>query len=828
MSRRKKKSTPSTDSKSGAVPDLGRRFGRVWLPLVCVGIAILVGWVVKRGQAGRGEKGMMGHGDVEKAVFAVEVEGTVFSRYAGSTACRDCHADAFAKWQGSHHGLAERRMDAQLDGAAFEPAKEIKAGSQVSEARVRDGKFELVTAGLKAAQETFVPERAIGVDPLRQYLVAAPGGRWQATELAFDPHQQEWFDVYGNEDRRPGEWGHWTGRGMTWNQMCVSCHNTRVRKNYEVATDSYHTAMAEMTVGCEACHGPMRVHVDWQRGYAAKHGGSAQSLVLSAQSDDKKAYPTKTGDPTLVKMSRDQMLDTCGMCHARRAELTGDFAPGEKFFDHFALSVPDESELFYPDGQVHEEDYEFTSFLGSKMHAAGVRCMDCHDPHTSKNPVEGNALCMRCHGAAVVAVPGVAVAPQIVDPDHSFHKAGTVGSRCVDCHMPETTYMQRHARRDHGFTIPDPLLTKEQNIPNACNRCHADKPAEWALEACNQRYGDKMNRSTRMRAQWVAQARAGVAGSEKNLVRLLSEEKIPLWRAVAANLLRNAAQEPDVIAALTGATKDPSDLVRSMAARALGGALPGGPEMEFVPGRILDTVKMPVGGPAEQLSALLDDPSRAVRIDAAWALRAHLDTSSRAGGELLHYLTFNRDQPSGLTQWANFLEDRGDSAGALAAFRQAVEWDGGSPPLRSNYAIALSMDGQQEEAAKQLGEAVRIAPRDAQMRYTYALALNEVNRAAEAREQLEQAVRLDPQFGRAWYNLGLARNVMNQPESALEALARAEALDPGNAQAPYAAATIYSHLQRTEEAAQAARRALKIDPNYREAAELLRMLSAPR
>jgi len=70
--------------------------------------------------------------------------------------------------------------------------------------------------------------------------------------------------------------------------------------------------------------------------------------------------------------------------------------------------------------------------------------------------------------------------------------------------------------------------------------------------------------------------------------------------------------------------------------------------------------------------------------------------------------------------------------------------------------------------------------------------------------------------------------VMNQPESALEALARAEALDPGNAQAPYAAATIYSHLQRTEEAAQAARRALKIDPNYREAAELLRMLSAPR
>ena len=43
------------------------------------------------------------------------------------------------------------------------------------------------------------------------------------------------------------------------------------------------------------------------------------------------------------KLSRDQMLDACGACHARRGELTGDFQPGEAFFDHFTLSIPDES-----------------------------------------------------------------------------------------------------------------------------------------------------------------------------------------------------------------------------------------------------------------------------------------------------------------------------------------------------------------------------------------------------------------------------------------------------------------------------------------------------
>lgn len=137
-----------------------------------------------------------------------------------------------------------------------------------------------------------------------------------------------------------------------------------------------------------------------------------------------------------------------------------------------------------------------------------------------------------------------------------------------------------------------------------------------------------------------------------------------------------------------------------------------------------------------------------------------------AGSELLHYLNLNRDQPLGLMQWGGFLGDRGDRAGALASFRQAVQWDSGSPALRQNYAVGLSEAGQVGEAARQLAEAVRLAPRDAGVRYTYALALNEVNRPNEARAGMEETVRLDPQFARAWYNLGLARNAATQKRKA--------------------------------------------------------------
>ncbi|MBI5773208.1 MAG: ammonia-forming cytochrome c nitrite reductase subunit c552 [Verrucomicrobia bacterium] len=711
--------------------------------------------------------------------FRLAPEKEVFARYAGSATCKDCHPQAYEAWRKSHHGLAERAVDPQLDQAAFDPPHTIKHGTQTSEAR-RDGdQFHITTAGLGGHQMNFTPDRVIGESPLRQFLIPTSGGRWQTMELAFDPAKRDWFDIFGNEDRQPGEWGHWTGRGMNWNQMCASCHNTRVRKNYQPATDTYRTTMAEQTVSCESCHGPMGDHVGWQ-----------------------KKYPGKSNDPTARKLSRDQMLDACGACHARRGELTGDFQPGDAFLDHFTLSIPDESDLFYPDGQVRDEDYEFTSFHSSKMHTAGVRCVDCHEPHSSKTLIEGNLLCLRCHGPPLP--PSVKIDPIA----HSFHKEGTPGSHCVDCHMPQTTYMQRHARRDHGFTIPDPLLTKQHNIPNACNRCHADKSVDWAIEAVERWYGPRMNRPTRTRAQWIAAARAGAPNAHSNLLRLLTDEKIPLWRASAANLLRPWASDPVVSGALARVARDTNALVRSMAARSLGSTAPQ-----------LDA------GARAALQALLIDSTRAVRVEAAWGLRATLDTNSLAGSELLHSMELNRDQPAGLLQVGQWLSDRGDAAGALQTFQKAVEWDGGSAPLRQTLAVALSTAGRAAEAVKELEAACKLAPRDANLRFNLALGLNEAGRVPEATRALEQTVELDPQFSRAWYNLGLAYQARQDTERALRTLLRAESISPNFPDAPFARATILARLGRNNEAIAAARRALEISPGHSAATALLNSLT---
>lgn len=702
---------------------------------------------------------------------------TALDDYAGSFSCRGCHREVFEQWAKSHHALAERNVSVDVDEPAFVPPRKISHGKQISHVREQEGKFQLITAIQTNHTDIFNLTRAIGVQPLRQYLAPAVGGRFQATELAFDPARKDWFNIFDDEDRRPGEWGHWTGRGMTWNTMCANCHNTGLQKNYDAVSDSYQTAMAEAGVSCEACHGPMRSHAQWHQ----------------------KNFHQPKKDPTIRDMSRDQFLDACGSCHARRSELTGDFVPGNSFHDHFNLSIPDETDIFYPDGQVREEDYEFTSFLSSKMHAAGVRCVDCHNPHSGKIKLPGNALCLQCHSGTVTN------APRIDFVAHSFHKPNTLGSFCVDCHMPQTTYMQRHARRDHGFTIPDPLLTKQHGVPNACNRCHQDKSVDWALENAEKWYGPKMDRSTCHRAQLLAQARSDKTDVAEQLVGALRDEKIPLWCASIINLLRPSIAAPKVTQTLLSRVSDSHPLVRTAVARAIAPLT----EQKFAPAETA-------------LRALLNDPVRLVRIDAAWALRETLDTNTAAGADLMAYLSHNADQPAGALQLGHFFLSRDDLEQAIFWFQRAVSWNQYSAPLRHDYAVALNLSGKNNQAISQLEEACRLAPNEPEYLYKLALALHEAGNLRRATTALEQTVKLDPQFSRAWYNLGLAYAAANRLDEAVKTLEEAERIDTRSAEIPYARATVLARMSLMEEARSAARLALQRDPQFVPASEFLR------
>ncbi|HUR56243.1 MAG TPA: tetratricopeptide repeat protein, partial [Opitutaceae bacterium] len=686
-----------------------------------------------------------------------------------SADCRACHESVYQAWAESHHAHAHRSVDA-TDAREFN-GREFSLHGVTYQATMTDGRPTL-TERRDGKDSRHVVEFVLGYTPLRQFVVPVGNGRFQLTEIAHDPAHAEWFNVFGGEQRRPGEWGHWLGRGMNWNSMCAHCHFTDFNKNYNATTDGYASTWREQGVGCAQCHGDL----------PANHGtGSGK------------------GKPGAIDRARVQ--ESCAPCHARNELLTGAIQPNASYADFYRLTLPTEPSVFYPDGQMRDEDFNYTSLLLSRMGGkAGVTCLDCHEPHGGKTrlPVENNALCLQCHGN-----PARPDAIAIDPPAHSHHAAGSAGNQCISCHMPTTTFMQRDPRHDHGFLKPDPLLTKELGIPNACSRCHADKDVDWAIAATDRWYGPKMESRQRTRARVIAAAQKGQPEAAQQLATVIATEEIPVWRATLLSLARPFAEaNPTLITAGQAALADASPMVRSAAVQLL--------------------AEIPVQRPA--LNALLKDTSRLVRLDAAWALSEQLPPTSPARAELDAYLAASADQPAGQLRIAQDLFNRGQLAGAEVAVRKAAAWDPESGAMFSTLGTILNAAGRDAEAAAAFWRGAQKNPTDANAAFSAGLAFASAGKLPDAELTLREAVRRDPELDRGWYNLGLLLAQTGRANEAVTALQTAEKAAANVADYPYARATIF--LQRGDRAAAltACRRALEIDPNHQPARQLLQQL----
>ena len=403
--------------------------------------------------------------------------------YVGSATCASCHPDQAKLWSGSHHKLAmdhanETSVLGDFSGSTFE-----HYGVRSRFFR-RDGKFMVETDGPDGKLAEFEVKYTFGVYPLQQYLVEFPDGRIQALPLAWDSRPkdkggQRWFHLYPNEEVGHDDILHWTKLNQNWNFMCAECHSTGVRKNYDAAHDRFATTFAEISVGCETCHGQGSAHVAWARAHTdwRSSGDDNDPKGLIVRFDERKnvawtidpstGNPTRSAAPPLLRKE----VETCGLCHARRATISEDWVPGQWLSD--TQAVPPLSQgLYFADGQNEDEVYNYGAFKQSKMFAKGVTCSDCHDPHSAKLKLSGDGVCLQCHAPDKYAVAA-----------HSRHEGVDPPVGCPACHMPTRTYMVVHPRHDHSMRIPRPDLTVLLETPNACNACHADKSAQWAAGA---------------------------------------------------------------------------------------------------------------------------------------------------------------------------------------------------------------------------------------------------------------------------------------------------------------------------------------------------------
>jgi predicted CXXCH cytochrome family protein len=706
--------------------------------------------------------------------FLLPVLALADERYVGSTACQSCHQVAYNDWTTSHHF---RAMQAATPATVLGDFNDVRFEyGGLTHRFFRDGeKFMVETDNAKGDLEVFEISYTFGFEPLQQYLIGFPDGRYQALNIVWDSRPkaeggQRWYHLFPEED--PGgaissqHALHWTGSFQNWNSRCANCHSTRLQKNYDPGKNSYETKWAEMTVGCESCHGPGKPHVEWARGNRAETNPGFTN-------DLSKLGPfVADGDkPTLRYQGGGNshgQTGTCGACHSRRAEMDEDHA-GKAYSDLFQLRLIEEP-LYYPDGQVQDEVFEYGSFLQSRMYQAGVACSNCHQPHSGKLVAEGNAVCTQCHQPAVFD-----------QPSHHQHEPGLDGAACVSCHMPDTTYMGVDARRDHSFSIPQPQLTLELDIPNACNRCHTDQDAEWASAALKRWYPDAKKRYPH--APVFAAARGNHPGAVSGLAAIANDPAQP--EILRATAIQESARFPgeQAIPFLQSQLEADSPLMRAAAVYAL----------EFLPG----------ANRYAMLQPLITDPSKLVRMNVAARLADVTPQQLSANGqgelralqqEYLDWLKLNGDAPESLLNLGIFLGGQGQMENGERAYRQALRISPGFLPALLNLADLYRQNGLDSQASTLLQQAVNLAPESAPAQHALGLALVREKRLQDALPYLRQASQLDPSAARYSYVYGVALWESGQHETAIEVLEAAWARHLGNPEIHAALQAYYQQL----------------------------------
>jgi predicted CXXCH cytochrome family protein len=361
--------------------------------------------------------------------------------FVGSAACKSCHAAAYDGWR-------QTRMANVIRDPKLHPDAVL-------------GDFTHDD-----------PARTFGLDQ----VAFVYGSRWK--QRYFEKRGRDYFPLPAQWDIEHRKWlpyhvpdgaDWWTpyyGKANTdrpTGPTCDGCHSV----NYNLATRE----VTEWNVGCEKCHGPGSEHVAHP---------SAKNIINPDRLDSVRGN------------------DVCMQCHTQGRPVSlpvhGEYPdwpvgylPGDRLADVWHLEeakLGTQDFYFFPDGSAHKNRMQGNDFVQSTMYHRGLRCFDCHQVHSNRNPsnliATGNQLCLTCHTKENPAGLKGTVS------EHTHHRAGSPGSQCTACHMPNIAQTLPNKQdgdifvASHTFRFLSPTLTETCGVPNPCIGCHKDKTNAWA------------------------------------------------------------------------------------------------------------------------------------------------------------------------------------------------------------------------------------------------------------------------------------------------------------------------------------------------------------
>jgi tetratricopeptide (TPR) repeat protein len=706
--------------------------------------------------------------NVQTEISWVPVRREMDAIFVGSSACKDCHAEFYAKWESSHHGRAMQPIGAVLARRELTPMERpLTIGAYTYHMRLEGNRAEMTETGPEG-EKTYPVLYTLGGKNVFYFLTMLERGRLQVMPLAYQVRHRMWMDTTGSMVRHvegiPDEPLHWKERPLTFNTSCFDCHVSQLSRGYDPATDSYHTTWNEPGINCEVCHGPGSEHVRRFRSAQARGEPPPKELAIIRMKD----------------LTPQQRNETCAPCHAKMRPLTDGFVPGQRFFDHYDL-VTWEHMDYYPDGRDLGENYTYTSWLMSPCIRRGT--LDCLHCHTSSGRYRfhgetANHACLPCHKERVENAPM-----------HTHHPPGSKGNECVSCHMPMTEFAQMR-RSDHSMRPPAPAATIAFRSPNACNLCHSNQTPQWA-DAQVRAWRSRDYQAPILALGYMIQRLRSNDWSrlDEVLTYLRSTNREEVVAASAFRLLVTCPDARVPTVARERLASDSSPLVRAAAAEFLGWHRADPRNRDALLAGCRDQYRLVRIRSALGLSGL---PLDGVSADARAAWQAAMEE-------------YRRSWEARPDDWAshynigNLHLDRGEYDAAIRAFEQSTRLAPEQLMPWVNGAMAQARAGRLQDAVRWLREALRRDATNAVANFNLGLALAELGDRVGAERCLRQAAVSDPRMAEAAYNLGVLLADRNLTE-ALEWTARAARLRPQDPRYPWTHAYYLVRAGRTDEA----------------------------
>ena len=395
-------------------------------------------------------------------------------RYAGSTACRECHPAVYRKWRAT--GMA--RMLEPYGVADI--VGDFSGGQTVSgsaRAILDEGRpFVEIRKGNGNEWVSYPVDYTIGSKWQQAYATRLADNRLLVLPIQYSRLRSAWVNYWEIVDARGSPRTaitqfHQAPADAVYQNTCAACHTSQLRFDSGASAPAAATFL-ETGINCEMCHGPSLLHAQrMKRGLRTNRAGAEPPIDFT-------------------RIAPEQSVAICAQCHAQSAvhdaQAGGAVNYSERgawyrtYSRHLLSDFP--RSAFFRDGRFRATTFISEAFARSQcFRKGGATCVSCHDPHpldAAANPTSlkfteaSNEMCLQCH-ADFREAPA----------RHTRHPPGTEASRCVSCHMPRIVDALLFKARSHQIDeVPDQAMTArfgDADSPNACLSCHRERDAAW-------------------------------------------------------------------------------------------------------------------------------------------------------------------------------------------------------------------------------------------------------------------------------------------------------------------------------------------------------------